>query len=279
MSRRYLTAAVLRELDAQLTERDRIVLRTVSDLRFVSGGQLTRLHFGSDQASARAARRALLRLTQLGVLERLPRVVGGVQRGSSGFVYRLGPTGQGLAVRRGWQPARRRQTHVPGTLFLRHALQVAELHTLLREADRSGTVELLSLQAEPACWRYGRLGGNRFTLKPDSYTELGAGDYVDSFFIEVDMGSEGSRALDTQLRRYVAYHNSGIEQRECGVFPKTLWLAPDEQRVSVIEDCIDRLPVRERDMFAVALFTDVLSALIEPHTTVIQPGASQAGVK
>lgn len=117
-------------------------------------------------------------------------------------------------------------------------------------------MELLSLQAEPACWRYGRLQGHGFTLKPDSYTELGSGDYMDSFFIEVDMGSEGSRALDTQLRHYVAYHDSGIEQRERGVFPKTLWLAPDVPRVQIIEDCIGRLPARQHELFQVALFGD-----------------------
>ncbi len=45
MSRRYLTAARQRELEGQLSERDLAVLQHVSDLRFVSGSQLTRLCF------------------------------------------------------------------------------------------------------------------------------------------------------------------------------------------------------------------------------------------
>ena len=257
MSRRYLTAAALRELDTQLTDHDRTIFRAVSDLRFVSGDQLTRLRFGSDQASARAARRALLRLTGLGVLARLPRAVGGVRRGSRGFVYRLGPAGQGLAVRYDWQPARRYQAHVPGTLFLRHALQVAELHTLLVEAERAGHIELLSLEAEPACHRPS--GG--FTLKPDSYVELGAGDFVDSYFIEIDRGTEGSRALDGQLRRYVSHHDNGREQAARGVFPKVLWLVPDAQRAGAIANCVERLPRHSWELFAVAPFADALSAL------------------
>jgi hypothetical protein len=261
MSGRYLTKAVLRELVGQLTERDQAILHRVADLRFVTGDQLTRLHFANDPASARAARRALLRLTHLDCLARLPRQVGGVRRGSAGFVYHLGSAGQRLGVACGWLPARRWRPHVPGTLFVDHSLQVAELHTLLVEADRNGAVELLALHAEPACWRYSRASGRGFALKPDSYVELGAGDYVDSYFIEVDMGSEGSRALDEQLKRYVVYHDSGIEQRERGVFPKTLWLTPSPERTAAVESCIQRLPKASRELFAAAAFGDVLTTL------------------
>ena len=170
----------------------------MSDLRFVSGAQLTRLHFsdGQDPAvNARAARRALLRLTHLDVLARLPRSVGGVRAGSAGFVYYLGLGGQQLATEHGWQPERRRRRSlVPGTLFVRHALQVSELHTLLVEADRSRRVELLELRAEPSCWRsFDGLGTQQPMLKPDSYARLGVGAFEDSYFFEVDRGTEGSR--------------------------------------------------------------------------------------
>src|SRR5262245_3341192 len=98
MRGQYLTPKVLAGIEAQLAERDWRVLRRVSGLRFVSGSQLRRLELG--ESSARASRRALLRLVHLGVLERLPRQIGGVRAGSAGFVYRLGPAGQRLAVPR-----------------------------------------------------------------------------------------------------------------------------------------------------------------------------------
>jgi Replication-relaxation len=258
---RYVTAAVARDLDVQLTERDRAVLRSVLELRFVSGDQLARMHFAGHEP--RAVRRALLRLTRLDVLERLPRVVGGVRAGSAGYVYRLGLAGQRLGLEHGWIPERRRRrSRVPGTLFLNHALAVSELHTLLTEVGRSGRLELLELSAEPACWRsYGGVGAQRFTLKPDSFLRLGSGDYELVFFIEVDMGSEGSRALDRQLRAYVAYYGSGKEQAERGVFPKTLWLAPDERRVSAIGECVGRLPRESRELFQVARFADAISVV------------------
>jgi hypothetical protein len=266
MTGRYITDAVVQDLESRLTECDLGILRRVSKLRFVSGSQLTRLHFADgDDASvnARAARRTLLRLTRLGVLARLPRVVGGVRAGSAGFVYCLGLAGQRVAVSHGWQPeGRRRRSVVPGTLFLPHCLEVAELHTLLIQADRSGRIELLELSAEPACHRiYGGVGAQQAILKPDSYLRLGVGNFEDSYFIEIDRGTEGSRALDGQLKRYLDYEATGQEQAARGVFPKTLWLAPNAERAAVIEDCVSRLPHASRELFEVAQFADAVRAV------------------
>lgn len=267
MSPSHLTAARLRDLEARLTNRDLTILHRVAVLRFVSGAQLTRLYFtdsDSAAATARAARRALLRLTRLSALERLPRVVGGVRAGSAGFIYRLGVVGQRLAITRGWHSNRRtrRSATVPGTMFLHHCLEVAELHVRLIEAERSGRFELLELSAEPTCWRtYGGFGAGGFILKPDSYVRLGVGEFEDSYFIEVDRATEGSRAISRQLERYVAYATSGMEQATRGVFPKTLWLAPSPERVAVIAACIGRVRPESRELFAVALFADAVSVV------------------
>lgn len=256
MSAPYLTTTRLNELNAQLSERDQAILRRVFDLRFVSGAQLVRLHFAD--VPPRTARAALLRLTRLGVLERLPRLVGGVRAGSGAYVYRLGPAGQRLVVLHGWQPqGRKHRTWVPGTLFVAHALQVAELHTRLVEADRAGRIELIELAGETASRRSysGPLGPH--VLKPDSFVRLGSGDYELVYFIEVDMGTEGSRALISKLRQYVEYEASGIEQGARGVFPLTVWQTPDNARAAVIEDCIERLPRASRALFRAMPFSEI----------------------
>jgi protein involved in plasmid replication-relaxation len=260
MTARYLTAARLNELAAQLGERDRAVVRRVFDLRFVSGGQLMRLHFAD--VPPRTAREALLRLTRLDVLARLPRSVGGVRAGSAGYVYRVGPAGQRVAALLGWQPAASKwHSHVPGTLFVAHALQVAELHAQLAEADRARRLELIELAAEVASRRrYGGPVGQRI-LKPDSYVRLGNGDYEFVYFIEVDMGTEGSRALEAKLRQYVEYEASGQEQERRGVFPLTVWLTPDAGRAEVIAGCVGRLPRSAQELFRVACFDEVLPLL------------------
>lgn len=270
---RYLTARAARSLAERLSDRDWLVIEQVTHLRFVSGDQLTQLCFADSAdptANARAARRALLRLTRLRVLERLPRPIGGVRAGSAGFVYRLGVGGHRLAGLRGWQPVRqRRRSLVPGTLFLRHALLVSELHTRLIASERSGRFELLSLAAEPASHRLydDGLGGQRLILKPDSYVRLGIGPYEDSYFIEVDRGTEGSRALHAQLDRYVAYHQSGQEQRAHGVFPKVLWLTISASRAAVIAGSVATLPAEYQSLFTVAEFGQALAVMLEPDMT------------
>lgn len=266
MSACYLTAARLRELAATLSDRDYAVLQEITALRFISGAQIARLCFAdADEptVNVRAARRALLRLTRLEVLERLPRPVGGVRRGSAGFVYHLAPAGQRLGIERGWLPERRtRRPQIPGRLFVRHALAVAELHTRLVGGERAGRFELLERSAEPTCWRNSKdRPGQPTVLKPDSYVRLGVGTYEDSYFIEIDRGTEGSRAIERQLSRYLTYHRSGREQAERGVFPKVLWLATEARRAEAIAELISGLSAAERELFAVTQFADALHVI------------------
>jgi hypothetical protein len=265
MTARYMTTAAVQALEARLTERDIAVLKSVSGLRFMSGAQLARMYF--DGADQRTARGALLRLVRLDVLARLPRAVGGVRAGSGGFVYHLGLAGYRVAMERGWQPMRRRRRSlVPGTLFLAHSLQVAELHTLLIEADRSGRLELLELAAEPACWQsYTGNRGQAATLKPDSFGRFGVGDFEDSYWFEVDMGTEGGGAIDRQLRRYLDYQASGLIQAERGVFPRVLWLTPSPERAEAIGECIERLPKTGHEPFTAAPFADLITTLTGPQ--------------
>jgi Replication-relaxation len=271
MTARYLTAARLGDLEARLAERDFAIMESVSELRFVSGAQLARLHFveaNDPTANARAARRALLRLVGLECLARLPRRVGGVRAGSAGFIYCLGVAGQRLSQERGWQPKRRgRRSQTPGRLFVDHALMVAELHTRLTEADRQRRLELLELVAEPACHRsYAGLGNRSCSLKPDSFVRIGAGDFEDCWFVEVDRGTEGSRALLGKLRQYLNYRAGGREQAARGVFPKVLWLVPNVARAEAIEGCIACLPRADRTLFGVAGFNEAVDVLICPST-------------
>lgn len=266
MTARYLTAARLRELESKLSDRDLTVIRELASLRFASGAHLARLCFPRPDGTAdiRAARRTLRRMTQLEVIERLPRAIGGQRTGSDSFVYHLAPAGQRLGMERGWLArSRSRRSSLPGRLFVRHALDVAELHARLVAAAQAGRFELLQRDAEPACWR--EAGG--FVLKPDTFIRLGVSDYELVFFIEVDRGTEGSGAIRRQLGRYLSYHRNGQEQDRRGVFPKVLWLAPDARRVEAIAELIASLPATEPKLFAAALFDDALAKVAPEDAT------------
>lgn len=278
MSGRYLTTGGLSDLYAQLSERDLEIIETVARLRFMTGRQLERLHFVAatdPAANARAARRVLLRLTELQLIDRLERRIGGVRRGSAGFVYCLAPWGQRLATDSGWLPEqRRRRSTTHGMLFVRHALAVAELHVQVVEGDRAKRFELLELTTEPTCWRsYVGLGGQRETLKPDSFVRLHNGPYEDSFFVEVDRGTEGSRALEGQMRRYTLYAASGEEQAAHGVFPRVLWLAPDARRVAAIVEAGGALPAEDWRLFQVVRFDEAIPALTGDVKSTTNPGS------
>lgn len=273
MTRHYVSTAALRELVAQLTPRDLAVIHSVCELRFISGSQLNRLHGDQELSTAsraRATRRALARLVDLGCLVKLPRRIGGGRSGSDDSVVRLGLAGQRIAIENGWlSAARTRRSAVPGSMFVAHALAVAEVHTQLVEADRLGRLELIERGAEPACWRsYGGIGivaGRQ--LKPDSFVRFAVGGWEYSVFVELDNGTEGSRTIGRKLGSYVSYHRLGIEQERFGVFPKVQWLTTTPSRVDLIETEIEQLPKGGRELFGVALIADAVAAITTPVNT------------
>lgn len=237
-----------------LSARDRQVIELVGCFGVVSGKQVERLFFdaGSEAASnARLARRSLARLTERRVLVRLERRIGGVRAGSAGTVYRLGAVGDRLVRLWRGEGGRGRTSQEPGRLFVRHNLAVTETYARLREAERSGALELLAFDPEPASWRPFAGAGGRQVLKPDAFARLGLGEYEDRYFVEIDCGTEGRGALAAKCRTYLAYFRAGIEQAEQRVFPRIVWITTTEQRVSLIVDVCAGLPAAAWPLFAV----------------------------
>jgi Replication-relaxation len=265
----------LAALADEMPLRERQIVETVARLSLVSGRQLSDLFFSSfsvsvDAASrARLIRRALERLVATRALERLKRRQGGARGGSGSWVYALGPAGRRLiAYWAGEGLPRSRTTHEPGALWTAHTLAVSDLYVRLREAEDAGRVELLTFDAEPACWRmYTRLGGAAATLKPDAHLRLGAGEFEDSFLIEVDLGTERRGQLTRQHRAYREYFRAGVEQTKTGVFPLVLWVVPDTRRATLLKD-IQR-GLGEPALFAVATAEQALAVLCDqtPATT------------
>ncbi|MGK8508226.1 replication-relaxation family protein [Nocardia asiatica] len=227
--RRRVSHRGLLTIAESLSERDWSVLKSVAAHRFLTVEQIRCLHFAhlSASSSSRLTQKALQRLRRDRLLGTLDRRIGGVSFGSSGLVhyvdvvgYRLLQQEKGLAVRR----------HVkePTETFLRHTLAVAEAHLRLVEADRRNELELVRVELEPQCWRsYNGLGGTRVWVKPDLYIETTVergSEEVDSFFVEVDLGTESIPRLIRKCREYQAYEWAGIEQGdgEQG-FPPVIW--------------------------------------------------------
>jgi hypothetical protein len=256
----YATKQALLETERRLSERDREIVRLVSCMSLVSGQQIRRLVFrqiGNGRNEGQLARRALLRLTRLGVLARLERRIGGIKSGSDGFVYRLGPVGQPLW--RSWcqEPkGRGRARPEPGARFVDHRLAVSELFVRLSEASgrHPGDLELLEFQAEPECWR--RFIGTaqvRTILKPDAFVRLGLGHEELWWFVEVDRGTVSQSTRAAQATVYRAYWRSGAAGE---VMPRVLWLGAGE--------ILDRIQTAIRPgsepagLFVIARFDDAV---------------------
>jgi hypothetical protein len=246
--------------------RDRQIVETIACLSLVSGGQLVDLFFESvpnPSTRARRARRVLGRLVEERVLDRLERRRGGAGGGSSAWVYALGPAGRRMiAYWAGEGLPRSRSAHEPSAIWTAHTLAISDLYVRLRQAERTGRVELLAFDAEPACWRrYTRLGGAAGVLKPDAYIRLGVGEFEDSFFIEMDLGSERRGQLTRQHHAYREYFRSGVEQTNTGVFPGVLWIVPDMQRAALLADIHRGMPEQTRRLFTAATRAQALAAL------------------
>jgi hypothetical protein len=248
---------------ARLGDRDFALLESLRDQRLMTGEQLRRLYLpdGEQVTQARKMRRTLSRLTELGVVVRLNRQIGGVHSGSEGHVYGL--SGRGYAVLDQSSEGRRHRAVTEGKLaFQDHVLAVSELCVSMHEHSRRGAFDLLDFQAEPDCWRrYTGSGGQLITLKPDAFVRLGVGAYEVSAFIEQDLSSESLPTIYRKSQRYVEYWRCGIEQHQHGVFPAVWWLVPDQKRLNGVVRTLRTLAHDVQALFRVALTSEAVTLL------------------
>ena len=240
----------------RLSERDQAIVRDVVRLRFLTAGQLARLHFSAISQPVtriRRVQRTLQRLVDHGLLMRCERRVGGVRAGSASFTYAA--TAEGIRLGGyldGHGIPRARAVHEPGISFVDHTVACSELYVRLIEAARAGAGELLEHQSEPDCWRV-FLGpvGTQLSLRPDAFVALGVGELEQRSFVEIDRGTEGSSALRRKLSGYLDYWRSGAEQQAHEVFPRVVWQVGSDKRATVLQALIDELPAPSRPLFSV----------------------------
>lgn len=232
----------LRVVAEQLGQRDWAILHSVARWRFLTTDQIVRLHFHEHSLSSAPviARRVLARLRRHRVLGALQRPIGGKHAGSAHLVHYLDVIGDRL-LREGNMRERRHRFYEPSTTFLRHLLAIAETHTGLVSAERQGTLQLVRSDNEPHCWRsYNGIGGQPVTVKPDLYLETAPSPqspFLDTWFIEIDRGTEHLPTLLRKSRDYHDYYQSGVEQSRDGSFPLVVWLMAARTRQRAQQRC------------------------------------------
>lgn len=257
-------------LTQRLSQRDLDVLASLQQYRFVTTQQIARLHFEATPESAvpRRVNHALARLRALGVVTTLERRIGGVRAGSAGYVWTLTDGGRRVtAATSGETRPPRVRAYEPSVAFLEHTLAVGETALVAHEAARRGACRILTLEVEPEAWRpYVGPTGAVVRLKPDLAIVTEAGGFEDRWFIEVDRDTEPPSRVIAKCLAYERYRATGIEQREHGVFPATVWLVPSERRATQLRERIDGDPRLSQQMYAVITldrFADLLGSGLE----------------
>jgi hypothetical protein len=242
----------------RLGERDKAIIRTIAMLRLANSIQLERIHFTDITPTSRASvrRRVLGRLVSWRVLMTLERRIGGVRAGSAGLVFALDTTGRRLAQ---IDASGRRQTPLPGALFVRHTLAVSELYVALTERSHDRGFTVATFQAEPNCWWPNGLGAY---LKPDAFTLLAASSYADAWWIEQDMGTESLPTIRRKLASYLDFVRRG-QLGPTDVMPRVLISVPQEARHAAVRELIQRMPEPGPQLFHCAVSAQAPEYLID----------------
>lgn len=258
----------LLELDRSLGEREKEVLLTIRRHRYLMTGQVQRLIFleaATPSAARRAASRCLKKLRGLGLVCNLSRRIGGVRAGSASLVWYLSHAGERLLRLHEHRPVPVRRFFEPSPYFLAHTLAVAEISIQLTElcrGEKTGQrTKLAALQPEPECWRPYSERGVQVSLKPDLYAATLSGEYEDRWFFEIDLATESPAKVIEKCRRYHQYYRTGLEQKASGVFPLTVWIAPNERRRDSLASHICTAFEKQPRLFAV-ITADELAHLI-----------------
>lgn len=262
--RHRLSRRRLEELDARLGEKDKEALSVIQQHRYLMTGQVQRLAFTdatTPTAALRATSRCLKKLKELGLADNLSRRIGGVRAGSSSLVWYLSHAGERLLRLYDQKKATNRRFFEPSPYFLAHTLAVAEVSIQLIELCRRHKMELLSLQSEPECWRSYSERGICLSLKPDLYAATVSGEYEDRWFLEIDLDTESPAKVIDKCKRYHQYYRSGLEQKESGVFPLTVWIVPGTARKQHLLEHIRPAFDKQPRLFAV-ITADELEDLI-----------------
>ena len=263
----YITVAQAEAIAASLSPRDQAILFDLARVRVLSGAQLTRLHFATlaPESRERTRRRVLARLTEHQLVATLDRQIGGTRAGSTGHVYALGIGARrilpllGSAAYSSGPPNRTRAPETPGSLFLTHALAVAELYVQLREHERASQLTLAHFTTESAAWWP---DGRGEVIKPDAYTSIRRGDVEDCWWLEVDRATESLPTLKRKLTAYAGFARSG-QLGPDDVVPRVLVTVPHDRRLADVRDLVAGLPAPGPELILPTLHESAVPTMID----------------
>lgn len=219
------TPAVLAQLAARLTMRDRQLLRLIQEQRVLTSAQIAEIAFDTDDT----ARRRLFTLHRMGVLDRFrPNLPPGL--GTAPYHYVVGPAGAAvLASEDGvdlsaYGYRRDRVLSIAYSQRLAHTVGTNGFGAALRGfARRQANAELVTWWPESRCTS---VWGD--TVRPDAYGRWRQDAQTIDFFLEYDTGSE---PLDRVVRKLDGY--AALTQVSRVVTPVLFWVQGERREANL----------------------------------------------
>jgi hypothetical protein len=238
----------VRRHSTRISILDPLVVWDVVRFRQLTSRQVQRIHFaeGASQKSMdNRTNRVLKRVTDEGLLNKLPFRRIGAGPGSSGYVYQ-GPK-------------------VTARKLIDHTYDVAEVYVLLLEAARAGRCDLIDYQ--PGSYAHRTIAGRE--LEPDAKVTLEVAGAERNRHLEVDRDSEKPNQIREKLDQYIeAAHNWPPDE----VFPRVVFVvnheipALIEPRRRTIAQQLDQVPTAYRPLFSVTTMDEVVDHLLATWT-------------
>jgi hypothetical protein len=251
------------------TSSQQQTLEHLDQFRFLERRQLQQLLYGDTPVQEHSAdvmtRRALQHLTTRKLIAHTQQHLGGPTGGSNAPVYYLTPTGAHHLKQTRAAPRAPR-----GMLLARHAVATADVVLAFHRAPRSEAGHQLLGWATDA--DIGRQLGP-LPLLPDLYLTYATDDLEVHAFIEVDLGSEGSRVIANKIVQYLRLWRDGTIHDRLGVWPLVLWVTTNPARARLLARTIERTIDTQSDSAVVARGTEFAVATFAEisHSGVLGP--------
>lgn len=230
-----------------LSGRETEVLLVLANYRYLTRNQIEQFIF-EGSAIGPASRntvgwRILQRLIARGLLGSTIRLVGGPIGGSNRLGYFLTAGGYKLAL--SLNPALPpKRPSSGGTFLMQHALMTADVALTFRQSARAHPGhELIDWECD---WQAAeRVGASR--VVPDAHLVYATAKYELDAFIEIDLGTEGSRFFARKISRYLELFRSGNWKPNLSSWPVVLTVTKSEVRAAALKRATEALLASQPD--------------------------------
>lgn len=243
----------------KLTPRDKEIILTTYQLRFLRLDQLQRLFF----ISKRSAQKRLKILYEKRFLDR-SRFYKSFGKGSYQYVYFLDEAGaRFVAAKKGVRKKElqwNRRHRLVEVMFLEHTLAINEIYVRLKELERKNKAcKLTRWISEREFQGYFWKGMDK--LRPDAYFQLALFDEVShafaeyDFFLEVDLGTMRLKRFAEKIMKYVDFFLSGSYRNWFLFYPVTLIISPTASRLNSLKETTKKVLKENKCVEIQFLFT------------------------